>query len=103
MKLIFLILICFHFTIFAGKVKKGSGTTSKKEEGGYVIERRSDGTVVKYKKKDVYDFEGLNLEGLYNKPTGAYISNIKDVKARSVIRIRKNFDEEVTDSLRHLE
>ncbi len=75
--------------------------TSTREEGGFVIEKRGDKTI-KYKKKTSYDFEGANIDGIYNKPSGSYISNIKDVKARSIIRIRENFDNEVIDSVRSL-
>lgn len=74
----------------------------KSEEGDFVVEKRGDGSVVKYKKKTTYDFEGTGIEGLYNKPSGSYISNIKDVKGKSIIRIRENFDEEVVDSARML-
>lgn len=74
----------------------------KREEGDYVIEKKSDGTTVKYKKKTTYDFEGDSIEGLHNKPSGSYISNIKDVKGKSIIRIRENFDAEVGDSVRLL-
>lgn len=72
----------------------------KRDEGDFVVEKRSDGTTVKYKKKTTYDFEGANIEGLYNKPSGSYISNIKDVKGKSIIRVRENFDAEVLDSSR---
>lgn len=75
-------------------------TPGKKDEGDFVVEKRSDGTTVKYKKKTTYDFEGANIEGLYNKPSGSYISNIKDVKGKSIIRVRENFDAEVLDSSR---
>ena len=74
------------------------GTTG--DDSGYVVQKRADGTIVKYKKKTAYDFEGANIDGLYNKPSGSYISNLKDVKAKSIIRIRENFDEEVSDSAR---
>ena len=74
----------------------------KHEEGDFVIEQKSDGSKVKYKKKTSYDFEGANIDGMYNKPSGSYISNIKDVKAKSIIRIRENFDAEVVDSERLL-
>ncbi len=77
-----------------------SGSTGS--EGDFVTEKRSDGTTVKYKKKTSYDFEGASIEGLYNKPSGSYISNIKDVKGKSIIRIRENFDAEVIDSSRQL-
>lgn len=84
-----------------GADKKARPTTSSSsEEGGFVTEKRKDGTTIKYKKKTTYDFEGTNVEGLYNKPSGSYISNIKDVKAKTIMRIRKNFDAEVIDSAR---
>jgi hypothetical protein len=83
--------------------KSTPGTSSGHEEtGDFVTEKRSDGTTVKYKKKTTYDFEGSNIEGLYNKPSGSYISNIKDVKGKSILRIRENFDAEVIDSSRSL-
>lgn len=81
----------------------GSGEPAgKREEGDFVVEKRGDGSTVKYKKKTAYDFEGANIDGIYNKPSGSYISNIKDVKAKSIIRIRENFDAEVIDSNRIL-
>ena len=88
-------------TFAAEKEASKQEVSSKKEENGYVIEKRGDKTI-KYKKKTTYDFEGANIEGLYNKPSGSYISNIKDVKAKSIIRIRENFDNEVIDSVRSL-
>jgi hypothetical protein len=85
--------------------RPASGTDSSATSGDdsdFVTEKRSDGTKVKYRKKTTYDFEGANIDGLYNKPSGSYISNIKDVKAKSVIRIRENFDTEVMDSSRSI-
>ena len=70
----------------------------KRSEGEYVIEKRADGTTVKYKKKTTYDFEGVDIEGMFKRPSGSYISNIKGVKGKSIIRVRKNFDAEVIDS-----
>jgi hypothetical protein len=67
------------------------------DDTGYVTEKR-DGKTVKYKKKATYDFDGASIDGVYNKPSGSYISNIRDVKGRSIIRIRENFDAEVIDS-----
>jgi hypothetical protein len=84
----------------APKVPPKGSPVGSRQEGDFVIEKRSDGSTVKYKKKTSYDFEGANVEGIYNKPSGSYISNIKDVKARSIIRIRENFDSEVIDSAR---
>lgn len=80
-----------------------SSSSSAAESGGdYVTEKRSDGTTVKYKKKNTYDFEGVGIDGIHNKPSGSYVSNIKDVKARSIIRMRENFDAEVIDSSRQM-
>lgn len=89
---------------FAEKKKKVSMPKdppgpSKREEGDFVVEKKGN-TTIKYKKKTKYDFEGASVEGIYNKPAGAYISNIKDVKARTVIPLRENFDAEVIDSAR---
>ncbi|MCB0418420.1 MAG: hypothetical protein H6617_03580 [Bdellovibrionaceae bacterium] len=84
--------------VFAEKAK----TKSRRSKGDYVIEKRSDGTTVKYKKKNTYDFEGADIEGLFKRPSGSYISNIQGVKGRTIIRIRKNFDAEVVDSARIL-
>lgn len=67
----------------------------------FVTEKR-DGKTFKYKKKTSYDFEGASIDGVYNKPAGSYISNIKDVKARSIIKVRENFDAEVSDSARQV-
>lgn len=116
MKQVVVMLTAFGFflTSFSAFAKKpvpkappsnGSGVAAvpgKKEEGDFVIEKRGDGSTVKYKKKTAYDFEGANIDGIYNKPSGSYISNIKDVKAKSIIRIRENFDAEVVDSQRLL-
>lgn len=108
LSLIFIASLSFHGIALAkGKKsvphvapKESSAAAGKREEGDFVVEKRSDGTTVKYKKKTTYDFEGASIEGLYNKPSGSYISNIKDVKGKSIIRIRENFDSEVMDSAR---
>lgn len=82
--------------------KAPPSVSSRGDSGDYVIEKRSDGTTVKYKKKTSYDFEGVGIDGIHNKPSGSYVSNIKDVKARSIIRMRENFDAEVIDSSRQM-
>jgi len=85
----------------SSRKKRRNKKASKRVEGEYVIEKRG-GKTVKYKKKATYDFEGVDIEGIVKKPSGSYISNIKDVKGRSIIRIRKNFDAEVLDTARML-
>lgn len=91
------------FSVFGAddtaRAPSASGTTGN--DSDYTIEKKGN-TTIKYKKKTTYDFEGANIDGLYNKPSGSYISNIKDVKGRSIIRIRENFDVEVSDSVRQM-
>jgi len=107
--LILIIVMAYHQEVFAKKKnsmprvapkENEAIAPGKREEGDFIVEKKADGSVVKYKKKTTYDFEGANIEGLYNKPSGSYISNIKDVKGKSIIRVRENFDAEVTDSAR---
>jgi hypothetical protein len=71
------------------------------DDDGFTVQKQGDKTI-KFKKKTSYDFEGASIDGVYNKPAGSYISNIKDVKARSIIKVRENFDAEVLDSARHV-
>ena len=100
---IVMLLLVVQTPLIAEKKKRSRSRAVKKSvKGDYVIEKRSDGTTVKYKKKTTYEFEGADIEGLFKKPSGAYISNIKGVKGRTIIRIRKNFDSEVIDSARLL-
>ena len=81
----------------ANKAAPKAPPSTAGSEADYVIEKKGD-TTIKYKKKTSYDFEGASIDGLYNKPSGSYISNIKDVRARSIIKVRENFDAEVIDS-----
>jgi hypothetical protein len=109
---VFAVIFLFAVTAEAKPVRKKKGgaqaptTTSESVvddgSGNYVTEKRSDGSTVKYKKKTSYDFEGLGVEAMADKPTGAYISNIKDVKAKTLIQIRKDFDAEVNESARQM-
>lgn len=85
-----------------GTAAATSASVGATDSGEYVTEKRSDGTTVKYKKKTSYDFEGVGIDGIHNKPSGSYVSNIKDVKAKSIIRMRENFDAEVIDSSRQM-
>jgi len=105
MKAFLILSLVLSFNLYAEK--KGQNRPKPRppttgSEADYVTEKRSDGTTVKYKKKDTYDFEGANIDGTYNKPSGSYISNIKDVKAKSIIRVRENFDAETVESARSL-
>ena len=99
----FLFLVCGLFVISPNPVHAADReeASSKNDESEYHIEKKGN-TTIKYKKKTTYDFEGASIDGVYNKPSGSYISNIKDVKAKSIIRIRENFDAEVIDSARQL-
>lgn len=95
----------FTLMLLVGFVFVAPAQAERKKQtvkGDYVIETRKDGTKVKYKKKTVYDFEGADIEGLFKRPSGSYISNLKNVKGKSIIRIRRDFDKEVIDSVRLL-
>lgn len=104
-KLGFICLMALSLSVGAfaeeGAPPADKNASGKRDEGDFVIEKRG-GKTFKYKKKTTYDFEGASIDGLYNKPSGSYISNIKDVKAKSILRIRENFDAEVIDSSRLL-
>ncbi len=95
------------FSVFGDEDREPTAKSAPKsssnslDSGDYVTEKKGN-TTIKYKKKTTYDFEGANIDGVYNKPSGSYISNIKDVKGRSIIRIRENFDVEVSDSVRQM-
>lgn len=103
----FLAIASFSFAADEDEAATEAGSKAEKsvrtpaDDSDYVIEKRG-GKKIKYKKKTKYDFDGANIDGLYNKPSGSYISNIKDVKAKSIIRIRENFDPEVVDSARQV-
>ena len=73
--LVIITALCLYAGVAYSKPKAKS-QPSAAESGDYVIKKRSDGTTVKYKKSNRYDFEGTNIDGLYNKPTEAYISHI---------------------------
>lgn len=96
-RVIILLLLVYSVGFAKAKSKRKPASSGNDE---YVTEKRADGTTVKYKKKSSYDFEGSNIDGLYNKPSGSYISNIKDVKGKSILKIRENYDAEVIDSAR---
>lgn len=104
MKLVKTIALCAAMAIATQIFAKGPsrGKTRVRESGDYVTEKRSDGSTVKYKKKESYDFEGLGVEAASDRPSGAYVSNIRDVKGKKMIQIRKNFDLEVAESVRQM-
>jgi len=101
--LIKLIVSCVLFVVsLEVSAETKAAPPAAAEQGGDFVTEKRGGKTIKYKKKATYDFEGSSIEGMYNKPSGSYISNIKDVKGRSIIRIRENFDDEVIDSSRLL-
>jgi len=99
-KIVLIVLV--SFLVMPEGIAKKKNKRSKRIKGEYVIETRADGTKVKYKRKNVYDFEGADIEGLFKRPSGSYISNLRNVKGKSIIRIRRDFDNEVIDSVRLL-
>lgn len=93
-KKVAVVTVCLLGVVFVAPVHA-------EDDEGFTTQKQGDKTI-KFKKKTSYDFEGASIDGVYNKPAGSYISNIKDVKARSIIKVRENFDQEVLDSARHV-
>ena len=55
-----------------------------------------------YQKKTVIDFEEVLLEGELKKPAGDYITERQSRKFNSMIKVRKNFEQEMFRSVENL-
>ena len=55
-----------------------------------------------YKEKTEIDFEGLELEGELIKPQGALLLERKSAKFNPLIKLRTDFDVEMSDSVREI-
>jgi len=53
----------------------------------------------KYRKKTVIDFDDVLLEGELKKPTGAYITERREMNFTNLIQTRKNFEQEMVKSV----
>ncbi len=54
---------------------------------------------VRYRKKTVIDFEDVLLEGELKKPAGAYITERRELNFKNLIKVRKNFEQEMFKSV----
>ena len=63
-----------------------------------LIGEEGDKDVV-YKKDQVINFEGLDVQGEIKKPQGAYLLERKKSNFSPLIKFRQNWDEEAMDSL----
>lgn len=52
-----------------------------------------------YKKDQVINFEGLDVQGEIKKPAGAYMADRKKSTFSPLIKFRQNWDEEAVQSL----
>jgi hypothetical protein len=57
------------------------------------------GAETTYRKKTVIDFDDVLLEGTLKKPTGAYITERRELSFKTLIRTRKNFEQEMFRSV----
>ncbi len=54
---------------------------------------------VHFRKKTVIDFDDVLIEGELKKPAGDYITERKSLKFESLIKVRKNFENEMFRSV----
>ena len=59
----------------------------------------SNNPIVKYKEKTIIDFEDLEIEGELVKPQGNLIVERKRANFNPLIKLRKDFSQEMTQSI----
>jgi len=62
------------------------------------VERDEDGRKVTYKSKTEIDFEGLEVEGVLQKPQSALILERKKASFNPLIKIRTDWNSEIAES-----
>jgi hypothetical protein len=63
------------------------------------IERDDDGKKVVYRSKTEIDFEGLEVEGVLQKPQSALVLERKKANFNPLIKLRTDWSEEITQSV----
>jgi hypothetical protein len=77
-----------------------SGTAfAQDEEGGTTAGTDDAGQKVLYKKKTEIDFEGLDVNGELVKPSGLLLLDRKRASFNPLIKIRSDFNEEMSASV----
>lgn len=62
------------------------------------VERDEDGRKITYKSKTEIDFEGLEVEGVLQKPQSALILERKKASFNPLIKIRTDWNSEIAES-----
>jgi len=66
---------------------------------GDSVEKNEDGQKVTYKSKTEIDFEGLEVEGVLQKPQSALILERKKASFNPLIKIRTDWHAEIAESV----
>lgn len=69
-------------------------------EDDETLDEGSEEKDVVYKKDQVINFEGLDVQGEIKKPAGAYLLDRKKSNFSPLITFRQNWDEEAVQSLK---
>lgn len=64
----------------------------------YAGDDKEDDRKVVYKQKTEIDFEGLEVEGILQKPQSALVLERKKASFNPLIKLRTNFNEEISQS-----
>jgi hypothetical protein len=67
------------------------------------VERDSEGRQIIYKQKTEIDFEGLDIEGELIKPQGALLLERKKASFNPLIKLRRDFNVEMSESVREIQ
>lgn len=54
---------------------------------------------IKYKDRTVIDFEGVDVSGELQKPSGVLLMDVKKTRFNPLIRFREHFDREMIESI----
>lgn len=54
---------------------------------------------IKYKERTVIDFEGVDVSGELQKPSGVLLMDVKKTNFNPLIRFREDFDREMIESI----
>lgn len=57
------------------------------------------GRQVKYRERTEIDFEGVDVSGELQKPSGVLLMDVKKTSFNPLIRFRENFDREMRESI----
>ncbi len=64
-----------------------------------VVSQDSDEPTVRYKKKTEIDFEDVTVDGALKRPHGSYMLEKRQSRFNPLIKLKENFDKEMTESV----